>query len=96
MAPNLLLYWWFLVEAIRRGATVFDFGRCSPGCGTHRFKRQWGGVDVPLPWGQWSPREVDATPSPERPAYRAAAALWRRLPLTMVNRLGPWLARQLP
>src|SRR5690348_17463822 len=28
-APNMLLYWAFLQEAIARGATVFDFGRCT-------------------------------------------------------------------
>jgi serine/alanine adding enzyme len=95
-AANMLLYWSFMEHVIGRGVSVFNFGRCTPGGGTHRFKRQWGGVDVPLPWGQWSPRDVRATPSPERPAYRAAAAVWRRLPLSMVNRLGPWLARQLP
>src|SRR5690606_25614950 len=42
MAPNMLLYWAFMEEAIRRGVRTFDFGRCSPGSGTHRFKLQWG------------------------------------------------------
>lgn len=96
IAANMLLYWSFMEHVIGRGVRAFNFGRCTPDGGTHRFKRQWGGVDVPLPWGQWSPREVSATPSPERPLYRAAAAVWRRLPLTMVNRLGPRLARRLP
>ena len=96
LAANMLLYWSFMEHMIGRGVRVFNFGRCTPGGGTHRFKQQWGSVDVPLPWTQWSPRGVQATPSPERRVYRAAAALWRRLPLTMVNRLGPWLARQLP
>ena len=54
MAPNMLLYWAFMEEAIRRGARVFDFGRCSPGSGPHRFKLQWGGREVPLPWRVWS------------------------------------------
>lgn len=58
MAPNMLLYWSFMEEAIRRGARVFDFGRCSPGSGTHRFKLQWGGREVPLPWRVWS-RDVE-------------------------------------
>ena len=96
IAANMLLYWSFMEHVINRGARTFNFGRCTPGGGTHRFKRQWGGVDVPLPWGQWSPRDVHATPSPERPIYRAAAAIWSRLPLAIVNRLGPRLARRLP
>jgi len=96
VAPNMQLYWAFMEHAVSRGVQVFDFGRCTPGGGTHHFKRQWGGADVPLPWAQWSPRGLSATPSPERPVYRAAAAVWQRLPLFVTKRLGPALARRLP
>ena len=96
MAPSMLLYWAFMEQMIARGMRVFDFGRCTPGSGNHRFKQQWGGVDVPLPWLQWSPHNVAATPSPDRRAYRLAASVWRRLPLAVTNRIGPLLARQLP
>jgi serine/alanine adding enzyme len=96
LAPNMLLYWSFLERMIGCGVRVFDFGRCTPGGGTHRFKRQWGGVDVPLSWLQWSRHQVASTPSPERPVFRLAAAVWRHLPLAVTNRVGPLLARQLP
>ena len=96
LAPNMLLYASFMERMIAQGVRVFDFGRCTPGGGTHHFKQQWGGVDLPLPWLQWSRRDVAATPSPDRPAYRLAAAVWRRLPLAVTNRIGPLLACQLP
>lgn len=96
LSPNMLLYWGFMEEMVRRGATTFNFGRCTPGGGTHRFKLQWGGEDVPLPWLQWSPGEVDSTPSPDRPAYRLAVSAWQRLPLPVANRVGPFLARRIP
>ena len=96
LAPNMLLYWSFMQEMIRRGVRTFDFGRCTPGAGTHQFKRQWGGADVPLPWLQWSPRQVTAPPTPDRPLFRFASAVWRRLPLAVTNQLGPVIARQLP
>ena len=95
-APNMLLYWAFIERMIERGVKRFDFGRCTPGGGTHRFKRQWGGVDVPLPWLQWSGRGVTSTPLPERPIFRLARAAWRRLPMPIANRVGPVLARHLP
>ena len=95
-APNMLLYWSFMQRMIERGATRFDFGRCTPGGGTHQFKRQWGGQDIPLPWAQWSHRNVSATPSPERPVFRAAAACWRHLPLALTNAVGPHIAARLP
>ncbi|MGH7700574.1 MAG: FemAB family XrtA/PEP-CTERM system-associated protein [Gemmatimonadales bacterium] len=95
-APNMLLYWEFMRRMIARGVRTFNFGRCTPDGSTHRFKRQWGGEDVPLPWAQWSPRAVTATPSPDRPVYRLATAAWRRLPLSLTNTLGPAIARHLP
>ncbi|HEY6853344.1 MAG TPA: FemAB family XrtA/PEP-CTERM system-associated protein [Gemmatimonadales bacterium] len=95
-APNMLLYWSFMSHLIARGVRQFDFGRCTPGGGTHRFKQQWGGADVPLPWAQWTSRNVTAPPTPERPVFRAAAACWRRLPLALTNAIGPIIARRLP
>jgi FemAB-related protein (PEP-CTERM system-associated) len=96
LAPNMLLYWSFMQRMITRGVRAFDFGRCTPGAGTHQFKRQWGGADVPLPWLQWSPRQLTAPPTPDRPVFRVASAVWRRLPLAVANRVGPLIARQLP
>jgi CelD/BcsL family acetyltransferase involved in cellulose biosynthesis len=95
-APNMLLYWSFLERMIGHGVRVFNFGRCSPGGGTHRFKRQWGGVDTALPWAQWTAGQVETTPSPERPLFRVASAAWGRMPLGLANRIGPLLARKLP
>lgn len=95
-APNMLLYWSFMERMVEREIAVFNFGRCTPESGTHRFKAQWGTRDVPLPWLTWSPGEVSAPPSPEDPVYRLATTLWSRLPLWIANRVGPPLARRLP
>jgi serine/alanine adding enzyme len=95
-APNMLLYWAFMERMIAAGTKVFDFGRCTPGGGTHGFKRQWGGSDVALPWAQWSPKNVMATPSPERPLFRFAANCWKQLPHAVTARVGPLIATRLP
>ncbi len=95
-APNMLLYWALMERMIQRGVRVFNFGRCSPGSGTHRFKRQWGGHDVPLPWLQWSRGHATAPPSDDRALLRMASAVWQRVPLVLANRVGPLLARRLP
>jgi len=96
LMPNIFLYWSYMQRMIANGVRVFNFGRCTPNGRTHRFKHQWGGVDTPLPWLQWSSRALDATPSPERPLYRVATALWRHVPIRLANLMGPVLARQLP
>ena len=96
VAANMLLYWAFMEQTIARSARVFNFGRCTPGGGTHLFKQQWGGADVALPWCQYAPAAVKATPSPDDPAFSWGPRLWRRLPLSIANRLGPRLVRYLP
>lgn len=93
-SPNMLLYWSLMQEAIRRGATSFNFGRSTPGASTHRFKQQWGGQDEPLPWSVWGART--APPNPDSAKYRLARNVWSRLPVTLARRIGPVLARQLP
>jgi len=96
-APNMLLYWSFMEQAIADGVQRFNFGRSSPGTGPHRFKRQWGGVDVPLPWLQWSRGPMSATPTPDGSGlFRTATAVWKRVPVGIATRVGPYLARKIP
>jgi serine/alanine adding enzyme len=94
-SPNMLLYWGLMQHMIERGVKVFNFGRSTPEAGTHRFKKQWGGADVPLPWLHWSQRAAAADNGPGS-AARFASAAWQRLPLRVANRIGPPLACRLP
>ena len=96
LSPNMLLYWELMKHAIERGARTFNFGRCTPDGGTHRFKLQWGGVDVPLGWSVWSRNGGDGTPKPDKPIFRIATAAWQRMPLWAANSIGPLVARSLP
>ena len=96
LSPNMLLYGSMMERAIERGVTRFNFGRSTPDAPTHKFKQQWGGVDVPLPWATWSGNGDSATPTPDKPIFRIATSVWRRIPVPVANRIGPMLARQLP
>lgn len=92
-APNMLLYSSFMEEMVNRGAAAFNFGRCTPGGGTHRFKLQWGGQDEPLHWGMWpAPTGGDDEPGG---AFDLASRLWQRLPLPVAETLGPLIAARL-
>ncbi|HEU5209435.1 MAG TPA: FemAB family XrtA/PEP-CTERM system-associated protein [Longimicrobiales bacterium] len=93
-APNMLLYWSFMEHVIERGAEVFNFGRCTPGEGTHRFKLQWGGESVPLHWVV-APEEASSDAGPGR-ITRLGSSAWQRLPVRVANAIGPIVARQLP
>jgi serine/alanine adding enzyme len=96
LSPNMLLYATLMEDAIQRGLGVFNFGRSTPGGPTHRFKTQWGGQDIPLPWARWS--SSGGTDDDERHGrvIRAAVTLWSKLPLALTNRVGPMISGQLP
>jgi len=97
IAPNMALYWGFMQRAAREGVMLFNFGRCTPGSGTHRFKQQWGGRDAPLHWYQYFAAGHEAhTPSPNDGAYSWGPRLWRRLPLGLATALGPRIVRGIP
>lgn len=96
LAPNMLLYWSFIERAVEAGDRVFNFGRCTRGSGTHRFKRQWGGRDVQLHWYQHGPGDVDKTPSPEDRRFALGPRLWRRLPVRAAESLGPKIVKYIP
>lgn len=96
MAPNMLLYWRFIERAVEQGIASFNFGRCTPGGGTHRFKRQWGGRDEPLSWYYKAEGRRAKTPSPDDGAYSWGPAIWRRLPVGLTRWLGPRIVRYIP
>lgn len=88
LAPNMLLYWELLSYCADHGIRTFDFGRSSFGEGTFRFKKQWGAQPYSLNWQRWPEQSSVRTGSPGklRPLLES---VWRRLPLGLVNFLGP-------
>jgi FemAB-related protein (PEP-CTERM system-associated) len=96
LAPNMLLYWTFLERCCSEGVRRFNFGRCTPGGGTHRFKLQWGGHDEPLWWYQETRGRAVGTPSADDRRYAWGPRVWKRLPLPVANVLGPRIVRFLP
>jgi hypothetical protein len=95
-SPNMLIYWSCMERAIDQGLTRFNFGRCTPGAGTHRFKMQWGGREEQLWWyGSAASPEV-ATPSPNDGLFRWGPRIWRRLPASLTTTFGPSIVRYLP
>jgi serine/alanine adding enzyme len=95
-APNMMIYWSCMERAIRDGARCFNFGRCTPGTGTHRFKMQWGGREEQLWWYQFAASADTATPSPHDRAFRWGPRIWRRLPQAVATTFGPSIVRYIP
>lgn len=95
-APNMLLYWACMEKAISDGVTRFNFGRCTPGTGTHRFKMQWGSREESLWWYGFAASDGATTPSPNDHAFRWGPRIWRRLPTAVATTIGPSIVRYIP
>lgn len=97
LCPNMLLYWSMIEHAVVGGATTFDFGRSSPGGGTHQFKQQWGAIEHPLCWEYvLLSGAVPPDQGPSNAKFDLAIRMWQRLPLPVANLVGPLVARSLP
>jgi FemAB-related protein (PEP-CTERM system-associated) len=97
LCPNNLLYWSIIKNACETGKKIFDFGRCTRDSGTHRFKKQWGGTEVPLHYQYLlaDPSVGPPSPGPGR-AMVTASRVWRHLPLELTRLLGPKVVKTIP
>lgn len=96
LRANDRMYFELMRHARARGCERFDFGRSKTGSGAYHFKRNWGFEPEPLSYAAWTapgsePRDAD----PTSVRHALQIAIWRRLPLAVANRLGPWIARGL-
>ncbi len=93
---NDFMYWQVMENARLKGLKIFDYGRSKIDSGSYRFKKHWGFEPVPL---AYSYHLVKATGvpdvNPNNPKYKIFVDTWRKLPVGIANRVGPWLARQL-
>lgn len=96
-SPNMLLYWSALRFACEKEYKVFDFGRSTPGEGTHKFKEQWGARPVQHYWHYWL-KNGAALPelNPKNPKYRMAIGIWKKLPVVLTRMIGPSIVKNLP
>ena len=96
LAANDFKYWELMRRACERGVAVFDFGRSKQGTGSFDFKKNWGFEPTPLSY-EYCLLKRDSVPqnNPLNPKYRALIALWRRLPRSVANAVGPMIVRNL-
>lgn len=92
---NHLLYWHILEQACQAGYAWFHFGRSTKGSGTYHFKEQWGAEPWQLYWYDWGRAEPVTQRQADNERLALASRLWRRLPLGISRRLGPWLIARL-
>ena len=96
LAANDFKYWELMRRACERGIKVFDYGRSKRGTGSFAFKKNWGFEPQSLHY-EYCLYKRDAIPqnNPNNPKYKFFIAAWRRMPISVANRLGPYIVRNL-
>ncbi|MBB4844131.1 FemAB-related protein (PEP-CTERM system-associated) [Paucibacter oligotrophus] len=96
LAANDFKYWELMRRACARGLKVFDYGRSKQGTGSYSFKKNWGFEPTPLHY-EYCLYKREAVPqnNPSNAKYQLLIKTWRRLPLGLVNWLGPHIVRNL-
>ena len=93
---NDFMYWEVMRRAVAKGIKVFDYGRSKEGTGSYRFKKHWGFEPKPL-YYEFHLVKSKSIPdiNPLNPKYQIFIAAWKRLPLSVSQIVGPWLAKDL-
>ncbi len=93
---NDFMYWQVMENAREKGLRIFDYGRSKVDSGSYRFKKHWGFEPVPLAYSYHLVKATDVpNVNPNNPKFKIFVDTWRKLPIGIANRVGPWLARQL-
>ncbi len=92
---NMLLYWQMLKLGVAKKCKHFDFGRCSYGENTYKFKKQWGSLPLTLHWQVYADNNIQVESATNSVSFQRkfAAKLWSILPLSLANFLGSKLRR---
>lgn len=96
LAANDFKYWELMRHACERGIRVFDYGRSKQGTGSYSFKKNWGFEPTPLHY-EYCLYKRDSLPrnNPSNPKYRLMIEVWRRMPRSFANTIGPFIVRNL-
>ncbi len=92
--PNNLMYWEAIKHGCEEGYDYFDFGRSIADSGTYHFKMPWG-TELKQLYYQYYLNNTKEMPdiSQINPNRRMFAKVWKKLPLSLTNIIGPSLRR---
>jgi FemAB-related protein (PEP-CTERM system-associated) len=96
LAANDFKYWELMRLACERGLKIFDFGRSKVGTGSFSFKKNWGFEGQPLSY-EYCLYTIDGIPqnNPLNNKYKLFIYLWKKMPISLANYIGPMVVRNL-
>jgi len=96
VAGNDFMYWELMRRSCARGVRLFDFGRSKIGTGAYDFKKNWGFEAQALHYEYqlYTSAELPEN-NPLNPRFRLFINIWRRMPISLANFVGPFLVKNL-
>lgn len=97
LKSNDFMYYTLMCRAkTEKGSNIFDFGRSKNDSGSGKYKKTWGIEPQPL-YYYCQLIEANSLPnlSPDNPKYKYFIQVWKKLPLFISERLGPYLSKYL-
>ena len=92
-----VLYWELIKASCEQGAERYHLGRSTAQSGGETFKRKWNARVEQLYWHYLlrNGRDIPQL-NIHNPKYRVAINAWRRLPVSVTQVVGPYIARSIP
>lgn len=88
--PNHLLTWHVIQKGCNDGYKYFDFGRTSEdNKGLIRYKEMWGAKSFDLPYCYYPDFKRNSYKSENNKLYKQLTGLWKMLPDSVVEKVGP-------
>lgn len=96
LKANDFMYWDLMCRSAEEGIRLFDYGRSKQGAGSYSFKKNWGFEPEPLHYEYHlvKAKEIPEV-NPNNPKYQTFIKLWRKLPLSATQWLGPHIVKNL-
>jgi len=96
LAANDFKYWELMRLSCERGIKIFDFGRSKIGTGSFSFKKNWGFESQPLSYEYclYAPGGIPQN-NPLNKKYKLFISLWKKMPISWANYIGPMVVRNL-
>ena len=93
---NDFMYWELMRRSVDEGLRIFDFGRSKNDTGAFKFKKNWGFEPAPLYYQYYLVKSTEIPEvNPMNPKYQFFIKSWKKLPVCISNRVGPFLAKSL-
>jgi serine/alanine adding enzyme len=86
---SYLLHWEMIKYAIENNAKYYSFGRSNQNSSVLRYKKQWNTENITLYWSYSEKQKYNIR------KFHILSMLWKKLPLFIANKLGPFFARNI-